>query len=829
MASNKIKFFTFFILCLFFANSIKGQTVLTVTTTILTGQPGSFDYELTQAMSLSGDAVINLSVTVPSAGTTLIKLMKYLPPVTFNSAKSLTIQKHPSPQFPLPPQGFDLSTYIVLPYASPACIQVPGFCWQPPYYGFVFDNNAGSSITIKNLTFADANKYYYKFLSYANSALTPIQKAQFLPFFNVAYPCGGGPECIYVSTAKNFTVENCVFDNYITGIVYKKVENMTIRKNLFTTDAIWGVTGSTCTLEGTEAAIIHRDNTPNTGITCNSQINSNTIVATPSNLDHRGSGVIIEPFEWFTTIPGNNQQQNVPANLIFDIKNNIIKNCWYGISQIAMQPIRQQPDLTYRMAIENNEFLNGATNVHLGGPYKHFDLKNNIFNLKSIMFNQQNGVNLQSHVSPTYLSLGEFSIHLVPGPTGPGNPGGPYQVLFPGPYNAFGFDMIYPGNTMGLNQKNNTNTFNFIPNPSFLEEPLMRTIGNFDKEVNFVGLNLNSLFWVISGKNTNIRETRVSLNGSTIYNPSNPSPSYDNPIIHVNYLFANPPAPSFVPSNGNLNSPTLKSARITNNLLKIAFDLTGTSITPVNGPFVVEFFRSNIKGELTDFIGKQTISTLTNATYSLTVVPLPNVNLVPGDRIGATLTSLGTNNFPVAPLGTSTVAYIYTTPCDDCISDFAPIPGKEYIVSCWTRSAYTPKITYGNCQIEISFYSALTPNPILIGVPVSINQAGPMVDDWQKIEGKVSIPANATGIKIKFLNNPSGGTYVDDVRFFPVDATVKSYAYDPNNMRLMAELDERNYATFYEYDEEGKLIRVKKETEKGIMTIKESRNSKPTK
>jgi hypothetical protein len=39
----------------------------------------------------------------------------------------------------------------------------------------------------------------------------------------------------------------------------------------------------------------------------------------------------------------------------------------------------------------------------------------------------------------------------------------------------------------------------------------------------------------------------------------------------------------------------------------------------------------------------------------------------------------------------------------------------------------------------------------------------------------------------------------------------------------MAELDENNFATFYEYDDEGILIRVKKETEKGTMTIRESR------
>jgi hypothetical protein len=45
------------------------------------------------------------------------------------------------------------------------------------------------------------------------------------------------------------------------------------------------------------------------------------------------------------------------------------------------------------------------------------------------------------------------------------------------------------------------------------------------------------------------------------------------------------------------------------------------------------------------------------------------------------------------------------------------------------------------------------------------------------------------------------------------------------SLRLMAELDENNYSTFYEYDDDGTLIRVKKETERGIMTLKETRSA----
>jgi hypothetical protein len=40
----------------------------------------------------------------------------------------------------------------------------------------------------------------------------------------------------------------------------------------------------------------------------------------------------------------------------------------------------------------------------------------------------------------------------------------------------------------------------------------------------------------------------------------------------------------------------------------------------------------------------------------------------------------------------------------------------------------------------------------------------------------------------------------------------------------MAEMDENNYETFYEYDQEGSLIRVKKETIEGVVTLQENRN-----
>jgi len=71
--------------------------------------------------------------------------------------------------------------------------------------------------------------------------------------------------------------------------------------------------------------------------------------------------------------------------------------------------------------------------------------------------------------------------------------------------------------------------------------------------------------------------------------------------------------------------------------------------------------------------------------------------------------------------------------------------------------------------------------------------------------------------------------YVDDIRILPVNANMKAFVYDPIKQRLVATLDENNYATIYEYDAEGNLVRTQKETERGIMTVMESRSAHPKK
>lgn len=176
------------------------------------------------------------------------------------------------------------------------------------------------------------------------------------------------------------------------------------------------------------------------------------------------------------------------------------------------------------------------------------------------------------------------------------------------------------------------------------------------------------------------------------------------------------------------------------------------------------------------------------------------------------------------------VLTVTVTNCDNtqanCQAPFKPTPG-DYIASVWVKEDIpTGNINSFTSGLSVTLYGPSGSTVISIFATPPGNGLNPFIDGWQKVEGRVTIPPFATSMDLSVVNNHSSADcYFDDIRFHPVNSGFKSYVYDPVTLRLVAELDDRNYATFYEYDEEGQLIRVKKETEKGIKTIKETRTS----
>jgi hypothetical protein len=158
-------------------------------------------------------------------------------------------------------------------------------------------------------------------------------------------------------------------------------------------------------------------------------------------------------------------------------------------------------------------------------------------------------------------------------------------------------------------------------------------------------------------------------------------------------------------------------------------------------------------------------------------------------------------------------------PCENCIGGFIPDPGQKYAISLWVKEGgASPSDTAFDAPfVQIQYNSG-------VSSPSPFGASGRIIEGWQRIYQEFTIPALATSITVQLGSN-SGTSYFDDIRIYPVNGSMKSYIYDPVSLKLTAVLDENNYATFYEYDQEGTLIRTKKETERGIVTISENRQS----
>lgn len=151
--------------------------------------------------------------------------------------------------------------------------------------------------------------------------------------------------------------------------------------------------------------------------------------------------------------------------------------------------------------------------------------------------------------------------------------------------------------------------------------------------------------------------------------------------------------------------------------------------------------------------------------------------------------------------------------------------GKKYVFSAWIAVPL---------QSQGQGYDHLVPTykdgirGVNIG-GVLIEPDGPIIEEWQKVEGTFTHDANNGVPKIDIIGGDYD-IYIDDIRIFPADGNMVSYVYDPINYKLKATLDDNNYATFYIYDESGSLISTKRETERGIISIQESRSYvEPTK
>lgn len=178
---------------------------------------------------------------------------------------------------------------------------------------------------------------------------------------------------------------------------------------------------------------------------------------------------------------------------------------------------------------------------------------------------------------------------------------------------------------------------------------------------------------------------------------------------------------------------------------------------------------------------------------------------------------------------TKTNGCIFTHPIAALTSMENPLfsipANKKMLFTAWVREDCGDPVngitcrdsTYTYNQVQLNFGQGGNYNDTLY-------PSGPIIDGWQKYEGSFTAPSTSVNMTLNLVNTGTAPIYFDDIRIQPFNSNLKSYVYDPVNLRLSAQLDANNYATFYDYDEEGTLIRTKVETREGIKTVTETRS-----
>lgn len=165
---------------------------------------------------------------------------------------------------------------------------------------------------------------------------------------------------------------------------------------------------------------------------------------------------------------------------------------------------------------------------------------------------------------------------------------------------------------------------------------------------------------------------------------------------------------------------------------------------------------------------------------------------------------------------------------------------QKYILSYWQSTVN--KVEKNGKSFDIA--SEENSNNLLFKVfidglelPVISTKRSAIIDGWQKVDVIFEVPnlqSNSKRIDLAWATqggfnkseNSSINTefYLDDIRIKPFGGALQTVVYDPIYLRKVASLDDNNFATFFEYDDQGNLIRIKQESAKGISTVQETQS-----
>jgi hypothetical protein len=188
---------------------------------------------------------------------------------------------------------------------------------------------------------------------------------------------------------------------------------------------------------------------------------------------------------------------------------------------------------------------------------------------------------------------------------------------------------------------------------------------------------------------------------------------------------------------------------------------------------------------------------------------LASLKVAPQNMASVTKTLIDEACFPMTPARGMADRDPDSADSCPCLPSFSPTPGK-YIISAWVKgdtenSILTVNLQEGGTHTEYNF-----------------SAQGPVLDGWRRVEGVFEVTTGITHITVNLENTHlSDPAFFDDLRIHPFLAGMQTTVYDPVTFLPLATHDGYNFTTFYNYDENLNLVRIRVETVEGIKTVME--------
>lgn len=151
--------------------------------------------------------------------------------------------------------------------------------------------------------------------------------------------------------------------------------------------------------------------------------------------------------------------------------------------------------------------------------------------------------------------------------------------------------------------------------------------------------------------------------------------------------------------------------------------------------------------------------------------------------------------------------------------------GRIYRVIVWVSTS-----SPNNASLNVTLDGKISGVPYSQTYTMYANDASAItVGNWKRLSLEFKLPdnfednSNSANVKV-YLIGGSSNSYFDDLIFYPVEASFKGNVYHTGNGRVIAEINQLGYATFYTYDAAGRILEINQEIPgSGIKLIK--RNS----